>query len=202
MQTTFTREDRKKINDGIRQKYVRVSLSPQGLFKFPTGRAGLEALNYDPNVVHSLPEDAVASYCGVGNPFTLGPIHQGEAVLDIGCGAGVDAMVAAMMVGPAGRAAGVEMVPEMLARAKENHQMTDLKNVTFVEGSAEKLPFPDESFEIVISNGVFNLVIDKARALEEAFRVLRPCGRLMIADQVLADEIQKDEKTMVDNWFK
>ncbi len=111
-------------------------------------------------------------------------------------------MVAAMMVGPAGRAAGVEMVPEMLARAKENHQMTDLKNVTFVEGSAEKLPFPDESFEIVISNGVFNLVIDKARALEEAFRVLRPCGRLMIADQVLADEIQKDEKTMVDNWFK
>jgi len=160
MQTQFTREDRKKINDGIRLKYSKVSVSPRGLFRFPTGRAGLEALNYDPDVVRSLPEDAIASYCGVGNPFSLGPIHKGEVILDIGC------------------------------------------NVSFREATAEDLPFPNESFDVVLSNGVFNLIPDKARALAEVFRVLKPRGHLMIADQVLADQIQKDKKTMVDNWFK
>jgi SAM-dependent methyltransferase len=202
MQTTFTREQRKKINDGIRQKYVKVSVSPEGLFKFPTGRAGLEALNYDPDVVSSLPEDAVASYCGVGNPFTLGPIHAGEAVLDIGCGGGMDTFAAAIMVGPKGKAVGIELVPEMLARARKNLGETRLKNVSFQEASAEDLPFPNEGFDVVLSNGVFNLIPDKERALAEVFRALKPRGRLMIADQVLVNQIQKDKKTMVDSWFK
>lgn len=202
MQTQFTREDRKKINDGIRLKYSKVSVSPRGLFRFPTGRAGLEALNYDPDVVRSLPEDAVASYCGVGNPFTLGPIHKGEVVLDIGCGGGVDTLAAAIMVGPRGKTVGIELVAEMLARARKNLGETRLTNVSFREATAEDLPFPNESFDVVLSNGVFNLIPDKARALAEVFRVLKPRGRLMIADQVLADQIQKDKKTMVDNWFK
>lgn len=202
MQTQFTREDRKKINDGIRLKYSKVSVSPKGLFRFPTGRAGLEALNYDPDVVRSLPEDAIASYCGVGNPFTLGPIHKGEVVLDIGCGGGVDTLAAAIMVGPRGKAVGIDLVAEMLARARKNLGGTHLTNVSFREATAEELPFPNESFDVVLSNGVFNLIPDKARALAEVFRVLKPRGRLMIADQVLADQIQKDKKTMVDNWFK
>lgn len=202
MQTQFTREDRKKINDGIRLKYSKVSVSPKGLFRFPTGRAGLEALNYDPDVVRSLPEDAIASYCGVGNPFTLGPIHKGEVVLDIGCGGGVDTLAAAIMVGPGGKAVGIDLVAEMLARARKNLGGTHLTNVSFREATAEELPFPNESFDVVLSNGVFNLIPDKARALAEVFRVLKPRGRLMIADQVLADQIQKDKKTMVDNWFK
>jgi len=202
MQTQFTREDRKKINDGIRSKYSKVSVSPKGLFKFPTGRAGLEALSYDADVVRSLPEDAIASYCGVGNPFSLGPIHKGEVVLDIGCGGGVDTLAAAIMVGPGGKAVGIDLLPEMLARARKNLGETRLTNVSFREATAEDLPFPNESFDVVLSNGVFNLIPDKARALAEVFRVLKPRGRLMIADQVLADQIQKDKKTMVDNWFK
>jgi len=136
----------------------------------------------------------------VGNPFTLGPIHKGETVLDVGCGAGVDVIVAAMMVGPTGTVAGVEMVSEMLARARENLRMTDLKDVTLVDGSAEKLPFLDESFEVVISNGVFNLVMDKARALQEVFRVLKPRGRLMVADQILAGELPRETNARVESW--
>ena len=202
MQTQFTREDRKKINNSIRLKYSKVSVNPKGLFKFPTGRAGLEALNYDPDVVRSLPEDAVASYCGVGNPFSLGPIHKGEVVLDIGCGGGVDTLAAAIMVGPRGEAVGIDLVAEMLARARKNLGETHLTNVSFREATAEELPFPNESFDVVLSNGVFNLIPDKERALAEVFRVLKPRGRLMIADQVLADQIQKDKKTMLDNWFK
>ncbi len=120
--------------------------------------------------------------------------------MDVGCGAGVDVIVAAMMVGPTGTVAGIEMVPEMLARARENLRMTDLKDVTLVDGSAEKLPFLDESFEVVISNGVFNLVMDKTRALQEVFRVLKPRGRLMVADQILAGELPRETKARVESW--
>ncbi len=144
----------------------------------------------------------MASYCGVGNPFTLGPIHKGGAVLDIGCGGGIDTFFAALMVGPEGKAVGIDMIPEMLARARENLRDTPLTNVTFQEASAENLPFLDESFDVVISNGVFNLIPDKAKAVGEAFRVLKPGGRLMIADQVLTGEVPKETKTRVDNWAK
>jgi SAM-dependent methyltransferase len=202
METMLTAEDRKRIKESLQQKYAKVSVNPEGLFRYPTGRAGLEALNYDPQVVRALPEAAVASYCGVGNSFTLGPIHKGETVLDIGCGGGVDTLAAAIMAGPKGKAVGIEMIPEMLARARENLRDTSLTNVTFQEASAEHLPFPDESFHVVISNGVFNLVPDKARSLEEVFRVLKPGGRLMIADQILTGELPKETKARVDNWAK
>jgi SAM-dependent methyltransferase len=171
METKLTSEDRKRINQGLCGKYAKVSVNPEGLFRYPTGRAGLEALNYDPRIVSTLPEAAVASYCGVGNPFTLGPIHGGETVLDIGCGCGVDTLIAAIMVGSEGKAVGIDLIPEMLSRAKENLSETMLKNVVFQEGSGEDLPFPDEKFDVVISNGVFNLIPDKAKALAEGFRV-------------------------------
>ena len=132
-----------------------------------------------------------AAYCGVGNPFTLGPIHPGDTILDIGCGAGVDSIIAALMVGPSGSVTGVDLVPEMLERAKENARLVGAANVTFLEASAEELPFPDNSFDVVISNGVFNLVVDKAKALGEVYRVLKPGGRFMLADQVLAGELPK-----------
>jgi arsenite methyltransferase len=202
MEPKLTSEDEKRIEQSIRQKYVKVAANPEGLFKYPTGRAGLEALDYDAELTEALPEVVAALYCGVGNPFKLGPINEGEAVLDIGCGAGVDVMVAAMMVGPEGKVAGIEMVPEMLSEAKENLGMTDLKNVTFVEGSAEKIPFPDGSFDVVISNGVFNLIVDKAKALEEALRVLKPHGRLYIADQILVGQLPSDKEARVKSWFQ
>jgi ubiquinone/menaquinone biosynthesis C-methylase UbiE len=159
-------------------------------------------LKYDSEIIQALPEAVGASYCGVGNPFILGPIREGEAVLDIGCGAGVDTIVGATMVGPTGTVTGIDLVPEMLAKAKENAQMMGLKNVTFVETSAEKIPFPDADFDVVISNGVFNLIPDKVRALAEAIRVLKPSGRLMIADQILSGQLPKDKKARIKSWFR
>jgi SAM-dependent methyltransferase len=202
METKLTIEDRKRIKESIHQKYAKVSDSPEGLFKYPTGRAGLEALNYDPEIIQALPEAAVASYCGVGNPFSLGPVHEGESVLDIGCGCGVDTLIAAIMVGPKGKAVGIDLVPEMLVRARENIRKMSFTNVTFQETSSEDLPFPDESFDVVLSNGVFNLIPDKAKALAEVLRVLKPRGRLMMVDQILTGALPDDPKARVDSWFK
>ncbi len=200
MKTKFNSDQRKRIREGIGQKYKQVAVSLEGKFSYPTGRAGLEGQKYDPEVIQSLPEDVLASYCGVGNPFTLGPVGRGETALDIGCGAGVDTLVAATMVGPEGKVIGVDLVPEMLEQAKANLKKTSLKNVAFQEGSAEQLPFPDGTFDVVISNGVFNLIPDKAKALREVFRVLKPSGRFLLADQILMGEMAADTESMVRNW--
>ncbi len=202
MDTEMTPQDQQRIEESIRKKYIKVAGSPEGLFRYPTGRAGLEALNYDPQIIQALPERVAAAYCGVGNPFALGPIHSGEAILDIGCGAGVDSLIAAKLSGPSGKVTGIDLVPEMLSRAKENARLVGAENVEFMEGSAEDLPFPDASFDTVISNGVFNLVVDKVKALGEVFRVLKPGGRFMLADQVLAGELPKETRARIENWAK
>lgn len=202
MEIALTTEDRGRIEESIRQKYIKVASTPEGQFQYPTGRAGLEALTYDKEKVQKLPDEAVASYCGVGNPFTLGSIQKGEAVLDIGCGAGVDTLIAAGMVGSEGKVVGIDMVPEMLERAMKNLNETTLNNVTFQPASAENLPFPDEHFDVVISNGVFNLIPDKVKALSEVLRVLKPSGRLMIADQILTGQLPEDAKARIESWFR
>lgn len=198
----LTSKDRKRIQESIRGKYTKAANNPKNLFKYPTGRLGLETLNYDSEIVQALPDAVAISYCGVGNPFTLGPIREAEAVLDVGCGAGVDTIVAANKVGSIGHVAGIDMVPEMLAQAKDNVQMMDLKNIIFLEASAEKLPLSDASFDVVISNGVFNLVVDKPRALAEAFRVLKPGGRFMVADQILVGQLPEDKEARIKSWFR
>jgi SAM-dependent methyltransferase len=198
----LTTEDRNRIKASIRQKYAEVSVSPEGLFRYPTGRAGLEALGYASEIIRSLPEAAVSSYCGVGNPFIPGQIKEGDEVLDIGCGGGVDTLAAAIIVGSTGNVVGIDMVSEMLARAKENLRETLFHNVTLLEASAEDLPFRRNSFYVVISNGVFNLIVDKSRALAEVFRVLKPNGRLMIADQILTGNLPDDTKSRVESWFR
>jgi arsenite methyltransferase len=202
MDAGLTLQDQKRIEESIKGKYAKVAVSPEGLFRYPTGRAGLETLHYDPQIIQDLPESVVAAYCGVGNPFTLGPIHPGEAILDIGCGVGVDSLIAARLVGPSGSVRGIDLVPGMLNRAKENARLLGAENVELTEGSAEELPFTDSSFDVVISNGVFNLVVDKVKALEEVMRVLKPSGRFMIADQVLAGELPKETKARVENWAR
>jgi SAM-dependent methyltransferase len=202
MELELTNEDKKRIEQSILQKYTEFSSSPEGKFSYPTGQAGLEGLHYNPGIIQKLQNSVVSSYCGVGNPFSLGPINRGETVLDIGCGAGVDTVVAAKMVGPEGRVIGIDMTPGMLARARKNLQGTSIQNVSFHRASAEDLPFPDESFDVVISNGVFNLIPDKARALEEVFRVLKPHGRMMIADQILTGVLPADIKARIESWFR
>ena len=202
METKFNSDERKRILESIQEKYKGVAISPEGKFSYPTGRAGLEGQKYDPEILNALPEDVLACYCGVGNPFSLGPVNKGEAVLDIGCGAGVDTLVAAIMVGPEGGVVGLDLIPEMLNRARINLEKTSLKNVTLQEGSAEQLPFPDEAFDVIISNGVFNLIPDKEKALREAFRVLKSSGRFLLADQILMGEMPADTESMVANWSR
>ena len=199
---SITAEDKERIEEGIRQKYTNVAISPEGNFQYPTGEAGLKGQKYNPEILERLPKDILASYCGVGNPFSLGTINAGEAALDIGCGAGVDTLIAAIMVGERGKVVGIDLIPEMLERARENLQKISLNNVSFQEASAEDLPFPDASFDVVISNGVFNLIPDKGKALKEVLRVLKPSGRLMIADQVLTVKPPEDTRSMVENWAR
>ena len=202
MNPILTDADIKKIRKAINKKYKKAAKNPAGLFRYPTGRAGLEALQYPSELIKALPEAVTQSYCGVGNPFALGPINQGEAVLDIGCGSGVDAMLAAMMTGPSGKVTGVDVNPHMLKRAKENLASTDLKNIAFEEAAADNLPLADSNFDVVISNGAFNLVPDKPRALAEVFRVLKPGGRLMVADQILTGELPKEKKQIIKSWSR
>jgi len=202
MESLITRDDLKKIKAGIREKYNKVAQSPDGQFKYPTGKKGLEALNFENALIEKLPDAVASSYCGVGNPFSLGKINPGEKILDIGCGAGVDTILAAIMAGPKGSVVGVDIVPEMIARAESNLQLMELDNVKFQKVSGEDLPFADDTFDVVISNGVINLIPDKEAAMSEIIRVLRPAGRLMVADQIAAGSIQKDLKTRLANWFQ
>jgi arsenite methyltransferase len=202
MDPQITRDDLKQIEAGIREKYTNVAKSPEGQFTYPTGKKGLEMLHYDKALLDQLPEAVAAAYCGVGNPFSLGKINPGEQILDIGCGAGVETILAAIMTGETGCAVGVDIVPEMLERAEANLGMTGLPNVSFQKASGENLPFPENSFDVVISNGAINLIPDKEGTLAEILRILKPGGRLMVADQVTAGTVQKDIKARLASWFQ
>ena len=194
--------DALKIKSQIKEKYRKVAVSPQGNFNYPVGREGLVALGYDSAIMEAFPSDILTTFCGVGNPFSLGSVERGETVLDIGSGGGLDSLVAARMVGAGGKVVGLDLSPEMVARAYENLKQTDLTNVAFQEFSGEELPFPDGSFDVVISNGVFNLIPAKGRMLKEACRVLKPDGRLLIADQVLSGALTKGPQERIDSWFR
>jgi SAM-dependent methyltransferase len=200
MDTQFTTQDKKWIQSTIRETYSKAAKGPKGLFNYPTGHEGLTALTYDPELLQALPAEVAASYCGVGNPFTLGSINEGDCVLDVGCGAGVDTLFSAMMTGPSGKVVGIDLTPAMLERAKKNLSITDLKNVVFKEGSAENLPFADKEFDVVTSNGALNLVPDKAKAFAEIYRVLKPGGRLMVADEILIGELPKEKDKIIKSW--
>jgi arsenite methyltransferase len=199
---SITSEEREHIARGLHEKYAVVAVNPVGQFNYPTGRKGLDALGYDRALTSKLPDEAAAFYCGVGNPFALGQIHPGERVLDVGCGAGVDTILAGIIAGPNGTAVGVDIVPEMIARAESNLKAAAVANVTFQTASGENLPFADNAFDVVISNGAINLIPDKEAALSEIARVLKPAGRLMLADQVAAAAIEKDFKARLANWFQ
>jgi arsenite methyltransferase len=192
-----------RVLQGIKAKYDQVATAgPGGRFRYPTGREGLERLGYPPEILETLPAAVLATFCGVGNPFSLGPLQPGEAVLDIGCGAGVDALVAASLVGPGGRVVGIDVTTAMLETARANLAQLNWPQVSFEPADAEHLPFPAGDFNAVISNGVFNLTLNKGQALAEAHRVLKPGGRLLLADMVLVSKLPPEVGDKVENWFQ
>jgi SAM-dependent methyltransferase len=184
----------------VRKTYARVSQEPGVDFVFPTGRAWALDLGYPAELLARVPERSAESFAGVANPFSLGPLASGERVIDVGCGAGTDSLVAAQMVGPAGSVTGLDMTPEMLAKARASGAEMGAVHVAFVEGEAEAIPFPDESFDVVISNGVIDLVPDKEAVFSEIGRVLGPGGRLQIADVTIQRPVSEEGRRNIDLW--
>jgi SAM-dependent methyltransferase len=170
------------LRASVREKYREVALNPNGRFHFHTGRPLAARLGYPAALVDALPDRAVESFAGVANPFAAHPLGQEDRLVDIGSGGGFDAFLAARLVGPAGRVIGVDMTREMLAKARETAIRLGLLNVEFREGLAEDLPVDDDWADVVVANGVLNLVADKAAAFAEIHRVLHPGGRLQFAD--------------------
>ena len=187
------------LRSEIQKTYAAVSDEPAREFVFPTGRAWAEDLGY-PKELARVPDAAVESFAGVANPFSLGRLARGERVLDLGCGAGTDSLVAAQMVGGEGTVTGIDMTPQMLAKARAAATEMRVANIEFVEGDAELLPFADGSFDVVVSNGVIDLIPDKDAVFGELYRVLVPGGRLQIADVTIQKPVSEEGRRKIDLW--
>ena len=192
--------DLEELRHAIHEEYEAVALDPGRGFHFHTGRPLAQMLGYPDEWMNAVPEGAVESFAGTGNPFSLGEIRSGERVVDVGSGSGFDSLIAAQLVGPEGHVVGVDMTTEMLAKARENARQAGLANVEFREGLAETLPVPDGWANLVISNGVLNLLPNKSAALREMARVLKPNGRLQIGDILVQKAVPESAKRNIDLW--
>ena len=188
------------LRQAIQEEYAEVASHPQKGFHFHTGRPLAHMLEYFDEWLEGIPESCIESFAGTGNPFSLGKLRPGERVVDIGCGAGIDSLIAAKKVGPEGQVIGLDMTPSMLEKARRAAEEAQLKNVEFREGYAEALPVEDGWADVVISNGVLNLMPDKDAALEEMSRVLKPRGRLQIGDILVQKAVPENAKRKIDLW--
>ena len=184
----------------IQEKYTELASSPELTFHFNHGLSLAKLLGYSEELLAGLPPEAVESFAGLGNPFSVGDIAPGETVVDIGSGCGFDSLIAGKFVGPTGRVIGVDMTDAMLKRSRKTAKGLGLTQVEFKKGFAEDLPVPDDSVDVVISNGVINLTPDKYAVFKEVFRALKPGGRLYLADIVAYKEVPDAVKENVDLW--
>jgi arsenite methyltransferase len=188
------------LRDEIRRTYTDVSTEQDRDFIFPTGRAWARELGYPEPELSRVPDATVESFAGVADHWALGRVEPGSVVVDLGCGAGTDLLIAAQMTGAAGRAIGVDMTPAMLERAAASAAEMGLGHVELHESLIETLPLADASVDVVISNGVLDLVPDKDAVFAEIDRVLRPGGRLQLADVVIHHEVSEDARERIDLW--
>ncbi len=192
--------DLARLRAAVQHEYAVVANEPGRGFHFHTGRPLAKLLGYSDEWLEGIPESAVESLAGTGNPFSLGEIRPGERVMDIGCSAGMDSFLAAKFAGESGRVVGVDMTPDMLNKARAAAEAANIGNVEFKEALAEELPVPDGWADVVISNGVVNLCPDKPRVFGEFLRILKPGGRLEIADILVAKPVPEEAKTEIDLW--
>ena len=188
------------LREQVREKYREVATDPTRTFHFHTGRPLAARLGYDTAAVDALPDRAVESFAGVGNPFSLRSLDPGERVVDVGSGAGFDSFIAAGQVGPEGQVVGIDMTTEMLQKSRATAEALGFGHVEFREGLAEQIPVEDGWADVVISNGVINLCADKKTAFEEIFRVLRPGGRLQFADIANGRPVPPEALRDIDLW--
>jgi arsenite methyltransferase len=198
--TTEALVDVAVLRDEIRKTYTQVSTQQEKEFIFPTGRAWAQELGYPEPELGRVPDATVESFAGVANHWLLGRVEPGAVVLDLGCGAGTDVLIAAQMAGPEGRVIGVDMTASMLERAAESAREMGLANVELRDSLIETLPLDDASVDIVISNGVIDLVPDKDAVINEIDRVLRPGGRVQFADVIIHTEVSEDARKRIDLW--
>lgn len=200
-QSTYeTTVDAEALRADVRVKYAEVATNPTGNFHFHTGRPLAEKLGYRADVLASLPDEAMASFAGVDNPFNVAPLPTGSKVLDLGSGGGFDCFFAAKVVGSDGQVVGVDMTPAMLERSRQVAADLGFTNVEFRDGIIEELPVEDGWADVVISNGVLNLIADKPQAFAEAYRVLRPGGVLQFADIAVGQEVPYEAKCDIELW--
>jgi SAM-dependent methyltransferase len=194
------RVDVQRLRTAIQDEYAEVATTPEKGFHFHTGRPLAAMLDYEPSETDSLPDSVIESFAGVGNPFVFGPLEPTETVVEIGSGAGFDAVLAARQVSPGGRVIGVDMTPAMLEKASANAALLGLGNLEFRQGYAEELPVSDGTADVVISNGVINLSPDKMTVFREIARVLKPGGRVQIADIIVQKAVPDAAKETIDLW--
>lgn len=192
--------DLETLRHEIRKEYAEVASNPHKGFHFYTGRKLAKMLGYEDSWLNAIPESAVESFAGTGNPFSLGEIKLGEHVIDVGSGAGFDSLIAARFVGLIGQVIGVDMTPEMLEKARISAAKAGLNNVEFRKGYAEALPVSDLWADVVISNGVINLCPDKSVVFKEIFRVLKPGGRIQIGDILVQKAVPDSAKEDIELW--
>jgi len=182
----ITTHQRDVIFDAVRAMYTAVARYPDRGYDFPTGRAACEFVRYPADRLDAIPAAAVESFAGVGYPFAADVIRKRDVVLDVGSGSGTDTLIARILVGDQGQVIGLDMTAAMQEKLRRNARVMGVEDVEILDGNAEAIPLPDASVDVVTSNGVINLVPDKAAAFREICRVLRPGGRVQVADIVVA----------------